>query len=124
MRADRLVLREHLNRGRVMFGVGPGALPSDAYMMGIEVARQRGMMEESLEAILELLAAAQPVTRTTDSLTLRDARLPPRPYYDPCLEIALAAQVHPSSPRLVGRSGTAPTSHGRTHHPRPPHPPP
>ena len=38
-----------------MLGVGPGALPSDAFMMGIDPAKQRDMMEESLEAILLLL---------------------------------------------------------------------
>src|SRR5690348_8130368 len=38
--ADRMVLLDHLTRGRVMFGVGPGALPSDAFMMGIEVDRK------------------------------------------------------------------------------------
>ena len=52
MLADRLVLLDHLTRGRLMIGVGPGALPSDAYMMGIDPVRQRDMMEESLEAIL------------------------------------------------------------------------
>ena len=31
-----MVLLDHLTRGRVMFGVGPGALPSDAFMMGID----------------------------------------------------------------------------------------
>ncbi len=36
--ADRMVLLDHLTRGRVMFGVGPGALPSDAFMMGIDSA--------------------------------------------------------------------------------------
>ena len=53
--ADRMVLLDHLSRGRTMFGVGPGALPSDAFMMGIDPGRQREMMEEALEAILELL---------------------------------------------------------------------
>ena len=56
MLADRMVLLDHLTRGRVMLGVGPGALPSDAFMMGIDPAKQRDMMEESLEAILLLLA--------------------------------------------------------------------
>src|SRR4029078_6425652 len=41
--ADRMVLLDHLTRGRVMFGVGPGALPSDAYMMGIDPINQRRM---------------------------------------------------------------------------------
>ena len=56
MLADRMVLLDHLTRGRVMLGVGPGALPSDAFMMGIDVPSQRDMMEEALEAILALLA--------------------------------------------------------------------
>src|ERR687894_3332368 len=53
--AERIVLLDHLTRGRVMFGVGPGALPSDAHMLGIEPIEQRRMMEEALEAILALL---------------------------------------------------------------------
>ena len=114
MLADRMVLLDHLTRGRVMFGVGPGALPSDAFMMGIEVARQRDMMEESFEAIVELLAGEKPVTRETGWFTLRDARLQLRPYSDPCFEIAVAAQVSPSGPRLAGRFGASLLSIGAT----------
>ena len=114
MLADRMVLLDHLTRGRVMFGVGPGALPSDAFMMGIEVARQRDMMEEAFEVILELLDGEKPVNRTTDWFTLRDARLQLRPYSDPCFEIAVAAQVSPSGPRLAGRFGKSLLSIGAT----------
>src|SRR6202046_512065 len=46
MLADRMVLLDHLTRGRIMFGVGPGALPSDPFMRGIDPNRQRGRMEE------------------------------------------------------------------------------
>jgi limonene 1,2-monooxygenase len=114
MLADRMVLLDHLTRGRVMFGVGPGALPSDAYMMGIEVARQRDMMEEAFEAIFELLHSDEPVTREAGWFTLRDARLQLKPYSDPCFEIAVAAQVSPSGPRLAGRFGTSLLSIGAT----------
>src|SRR5437016_11212449 len=78
--ADRMVLLDHLTRGRAMFGVGPGALPSDAFMMGIEVERQRELMEEALEAILPLLEGSEPVNRQTDRFTLHDASLQMRPY--------------------------------------------
>src|SRR6266849_10945882 len=44
MLADRMVLLDHLTLGRAMIGVGPGALPSDAFMMGIDPLRQREMM--------------------------------------------------------------------------------
>ena len=36
--ADRMQQLDHQTRGRVMFGVGPGALPSDAVMLGIDPA--------------------------------------------------------------------------------------
>jgi len=114
MLADRMVLLDHLTRGRVMFGVGPGALPSDAFMMGIDVARQRDMMEEALEVILELLAGEDPVNRQTDWFTLRDARLQLRPYSDPCFEVAVAAQISPSGPRLAGKHGLSLLSIGAT----------
>ncbi|XVQ15416.1 LLM class flavin-dependent oxidoreductase [Spirillospora sp. CA-255316] len=113
MLADRMVLLSHLTRGRVMLGVGPGALPSDAYMMGIEVARQRDMMEEALEAILALLRGTEPVTRKTDWFELRDARLQLRPYGGD-LEVAVAAMVSPSGPRAAGRYGCGLLSLGAT----------
>ena len=82
MVADRWVLLDHLTRGRVMFGTGPGALPSDAHMMGIDPVEQRHMMQESLEAILALFRAGptERIDRQTDWFTLRDAQLHIRPY--------------------------------------------
>jgi limonene 1,2-monooxygenase len=103
--ADRMVLLDHLTRGRTMLGVGPGALASDAYMMGIEPAQQRDMMEEALEAIIALLTSPEPVTRKTSWFTLQDARLQLRPYTDPTFEIAVAAMVSPSGPRLASKFG-------------------
>src|SRR5438093_10181748 len=103
--ADRMVLLDHLTRGRVMLGVGPGSLPSDAWMMGIEPVRQRDMMEEALEAILALLQNEKPVDRSTEWFTLREARLQLRPYTRPCFEVAVAAMISPTGPRAAGRFG-------------------
>jgi limonene 1,2-monooxygenase len=103
--ADRMVLLDHLTRGRTMLGVGPGALASDAHMLGIDPMRQRDMMEESLDAIVALLTSDEPGTRETDWFTLRDARLQLKPYTRPCFEIAVAAMVSPSGPRLAARYG-------------------
>jgi limonene 1,2-monooxygenase len=109
MVADRWVLLDHLTRGRVMFGTGPGALPSDAYMMGIDPVDQRRMQQESLEAILALFRAGseERITRETDWFTLRDAALHIRPYTWPYPEISTAAMVSPSGPRLAGQLGTS-----------------
>ena len=47
MVANRMVLLDHITHGRAMLGVGPGALVSDAYMLGIdrvaEITRMRGI---------------------------------------------------------------------------------
>lgn len=109
MVADRWVLLDHLTRGRVMFGTGPGALPSDAYMMGIDPVEQRRMMQESLEAILALFRAApdERIDRHSDWFTLREAQLHIRPYTWPYPEIATAAMISPSGPRLAGALGTS-----------------
>jgi len=112
--ADRMVLLDHLTRGRVMFGVGPGALPSDAFMMGIDPAVQRDRMEESLEAILALLDGSELVSRDPGWFTLRDARLQLRPYTHPRFEVAVAAQVSPAGPRAAGRFGLSLLSIGAT----------
>ncbi|HEY5097004.1 MAG TPA: LLM class flavin-dependent oxidoreductase [Acidimicrobiales bacterium] len=114
MLADRLVLLDHLTRGRLMIGVGPGALPSDAFMMGIDPARQRDMMEESLEAILLLLEGREPVTMETDWFKLVGARLQMRPYQRPYPEVAVAAQVSPAGPRAAGKFGCSLLSIGAT----------
>jgi len=114
MLADRMVLLDHLTRGRVMMGCGPGALPSDAYMMGIDPMQQRRMMEEALEAILALLADDGPVTRKTDWFTLESARLQLRPYSKHGIEVAVAAQVSPAGPRAAGRFGLPLLSLGAT----------
>ncbi len=52
--ANRIIQLDHQTRGRVLFGVGPGLLPSDAMMMGIPVDQQRDRMVESIEVILRL----------------------------------------------------------------------
>jgi limonene 1,2-monooxygenase len=114
MLADRMVLLDHLTRGRVMFGVGPGALPSDAYMMGIDPATQRERMEESLGAIMALLTSDEPVSMQTDWFTLREARLQLRPYTYPHFEVTVAATVSPAGPRTAGRYGVGLLSLGAT----------
>jgi limonene 1,2-monooxygenase len=111
--ADRMVLLDHLTRGRMMFGVGPGALPSDAFMMGIDPVEQRRMMEESLDAILRLLDG-ETVDMETDWFKLRDASLQLLPYTRPRFEVGVAAMVSPSGPRLAGKHGLSLLSIGAT----------
>jgi limonene 1,2-monooxygenase len=114
MTAQRIVLLDHLTKGRVIFGVGPGALPSDAFMLGIEPATQRDRMEEALETILELFRTDERITVKTDWFTLEDAKLHLRPYTHPHPEVAVAAMISPSGPRAAGRFGVSLLSIGAT----------
>jgi limonene 1,2-monooxygenase len=104
---DRMVLLDHLTRGRTMLGVGPGALVSDAHMLGIDPSTQRDRMAEGLDAIMALLTSDEPVTRETDWFTLRDAHLQLRPFTQPHFEVAVAAMVSPSGPQLAARYGAS-----------------
>ena len=114
MVAQRLVLLDHLTKGRVMLGVGPGALPSDAFMLGIDPAVQRDRMEESLSIILRLLRTDEPVTHHSEWFTLENARLHLLPFTKPHPEIAVAAMISPSGPRAAGKYGCALLSIGAT----------
>jgi limonene 1,2-monooxygenase len=95
MVANRFVQLDHMTRGRAMLGCGPGALPSDAYMMGIEPVTQRPRMDEALEAIMRLLRCDEPVTMKTDWFELREARLHLAPYTEPHFPIAVASTITP-----------------------------
>ncbi len=103
--AQRWVQLDHMTRGRAMLGCGPGALVSDAYMLGIDPATQRRRMDEALEAIMALLACDGPVTRKTDWFEMHEARLHLRPYSDPHFPIAVASTLTPSGPVTAGKHG-------------------
>ena len=103
--AQRFVQLDHMTRGRGMLGCGPGALVSDAYMMGIEPVTQRPRMDEALEAIMRLLACEEPVTMKTDWFELRQARLHLAPYTDPHFPIAVASTITPAAVISAGKHG-------------------
>ncbi len=110
--AERIVQRDHMTRGRVMLGVGPGALPTDARMIGIEPSQTRQLLEDSLGVIVKLLRSPEPVTFKNDRWDLRDARLHLRPYSD--FDICAAGVASPAGPRLAGKHGLGLLSIGAT----------
>ena len=112
--AERIVLLDHLTRGRIMLGVGPGALPTDASMLGLEPTEMRPLLEEYMAILMQLLTTDEPVNHESSRLTLRDARLHLRPYSDPLFDIAVAAVASPSGARLAGTYGAGVLSLGAT----------
>lgn len=104
--ADRIVQLDHQTRGRIMFGAGPGQLPSDASMLGIDPAQQRDMMVAALETILDLFDG-KVVNRDEGWFRLIDGRLQVLPYQRPRMEVAVACAVTPNGPMTAGRLGAS-----------------
>ncbi|WP_235439053.1 LLM class flavin-dependent oxidoreductase [Candidatus Rhodobacter oscarellae] len=111
---ERMVLLDHLTRGRVMFGMGPGALPTDASMLGLEPQQMRPLFEEYIDIAYRLLTSDAPINYESDRLTLKDARLHLRPYSEPLFDLAVAAVASPSGAKLAGRYGAGLLSLGAT----------
>lgn len=113
MLADRINQLDHMTRGRVMFGVGPGSLVSDAFLMGIPVAKQRDRMDEALDVLVPLLRGEE-VSHKGEWFELVNARLQMTPYSRPSVEIAVASQVSPTGARAAGKYGAGLLSIGAT----------
>jgi limonene 1,2-monooxygenase len=102
--AQRIVALDHLSRGRAMLGVGPGALPSDAVMLGIDPMTQRDYMDEGLGVILRLLNEEEPITVRGSWYELHDAALQIRPLQER-LPVAVASTISPAGMKCAGKYG-------------------
>ncbi|HNP56788.1 MAG TPA: LLM class flavin-dependent oxidoreductase [Gordonia sp. (in: high G+C Gram-positive bacteria)] len=111
--ADRMVQLDHMTRGRVMLGVGPGSLPTDSAMIGLTPTQTREILEPNLDVILRLLAG-ETVTTQTITHNLIDAKLQLAPYSDPLFDITVAAVASPTGARLAGKYGLGMLSIGAT----------
>jgi len=112
--AERAVLLDHLTRGRFMLGLGPGSLPTDAAMIGLDQRQTRLLLADGVDVIMRLLTSDEPVTFRNDRWDLRDARLHLRPFSDPLFDVAVAAVASPTGPQLAGQHGIGLLSIGAT----------
>ncbi|MDV7353661.1 LLM class flavin-dependent oxidoreductase [Rhodococcus oxybenzonivorans] len=109
--ADRIILLDHLTRGRIMLGLGPGALTTDAYMIGLDPLEQRNALEEDVD-VLKRLLDGETVSIKTTRYELVEARTQMRPYSN--FEIGVAAVASPTGPRIAGKYGAGMLSIGAT----------
>ncbi|MFT4102583.1 MAG: LLM class flavin-dependent oxidoreductase [Burkholderiaceae bacterium] len=103
--AQRIVQLDHMTGGRAIFGSGPGALPSDAYTLGIDPAVQRDRQDEALGVIRRLLAGEPRFSHESDWFTLKDAKLQLLPLQE-SLPMVTASTISPSGMTLAGKHGT------------------
>lgn len=100
--AQRIVQLDHMSQGRAIFGSGPGALPSDAYMLGIDPMLQRDRQDEAMGVIKRLLSGADRFDYECEWFTLKDARLQLFPVQED-LPFAVASMISPSGMTLAGK---------------------
>jgi limonene 1,2-monooxygenase len=112
--AERIVLLDHLTRGRAMLGLGPGSLPTDGLMIGLQQSQTRGLLEDGIGIITKLLTSDEPVTFRNERWDLREARLHLRPYSNRLFDIAVAAVASPTGAKLAGQYGVGMLSVGAT----------
>jgi limonene 1,2-monooxygenase len=104
--ANRFALLDQLTHGRVILGCGPGALPSDAFMLGIETTTQRDRMVEGVQAIKRLFTEDGGVTIDGSYFSMRDAHLQVKPFQKPHMPIFVANTFSPSGMVAAGKLGS------------------
>ena len=102
MVAQRIVQLDHQSRGRVIFGAGPGALPSDAHTLGIDPMVLRDRQDEAMGVIRRLFESDERFSYESEWFTLRDAKLQLKPVQKD-MEFAVASIVSPSGMTLAGK---------------------
>ena len=118
--AGQAAMFDHLSNGRFIMGVGPGGLLSDFELFGVLDKDRMEMMEEALDAMLELWSTDPPYeisgkhwTIDMKEWTHHDIKLGyvPKPFQQPHPPVAISA-MSPSSGslRFAGQRGYIPVS--------------
>ena len=110
MVAQRLVQLDYQSRGRVIFGSGPGALPSDAHTIGIDPMILRSRQDAAI-GVIKRLFSGERFSYESEWFTLKDAKLQLRPLQDR-MEFVVASTFTPSGMTLSGKYNTGVISIG------------
>jgi len=101
--AQRMVQLDYMTGGRVIFGSGPGALPSDAHTLGIDPMTQRDRQDEAI-GIIRRLFTGERFTAKSEWFTLQDAALQILPLQED-MPFVVASMISPSGMTLAGKYG-------------------
>lgn len=103
MTANRLAQLDHLTRGRLMFGAGPGLLSSDAHMLAIDARESREKLDQALTLIGRLFKGEW-VTEETSWYKLQNAHCHVLPFGNG-IETCVASAFSPSGGALAAKHG-------------------
>ena len=103
--AERMAFLDHLAYGRVMMGVGPGAMPSDTKMFDLEIEELRPMMKESLDIILKLYNEEGAVSYEGEYWQISEMEVQVKPLQQPHMPIVLVSSGSGNSLKVAGERG-------------------
>ena len=113
MVAQRLAQLDHQSGGRLIFGSGPGALPSDAHTLGVDPMVLRDRQDEAMGIIRRLFEGGDRFSYECEWFKLNEAKLQLLPLQRN-MEFAVASMVSPSGMTLAGKHGAGVLSIGST----------
>ena len=113
MVAQRMVQLDYQSGGRVIFGSGPGALPSDAHTLGVDPMVLRDRQDEAMGVIRRLFEGGDRFSYESEWFQLNEAKLQLLPLQKD-MEFAVASMVSPSGMTLAGKHGAGVLSIGST----------
>ena len=113
MVAQRMVQLDYQSGGRVIFGSGPGALPSDAHTLGVDPMVLRDRQDEAMGVIRRLFQGGERFSYESEWFELNEAKLQLLPLQKD-MEFAVASMVSPSGMTLAGKHGAGVLSIGST----------
>ncbi len=111
MIAQRASMLSHLTHGRLVVGLGAGALSGDMAMLDVARADTPRRLADAAEVVIDLLRG-EAVTRETDWFTLNNGRVHPLPFRGQAPEVTVASAASTSGMELCGRLGIHPLSFG------------
>lgn len=103
--AERIAFLDHLTKGRAILGIGPSTLVSDKRLFAIPEQQNTAMMYESVEIIVRLLEAEEPISHHGEFWRFDDMRLQLRSYQQPRLPLAVATGGTAKTLDMIGRHG-------------------
>lgn len=112
---------DHITHGRYQLGVGVGFYASSFEMRGVEYAKVRDMVHASIDLILKLFTATEPVDYDGPFWKGKKMIVNPKPIQSPHPPIAVAANLTDSTAALAGQRGfklltSDFASHQKLHH--------
>ena len=113
MVAQRMAQLDHQSGGRVIFGSGPGALPSDAHTLGVDPMVLRDRQDEAMGVIRRLFEGGERFSYECEWFKLNQAKLQLLPLQRN-MEFAVASMISPSGMTLAGKHGAGVLSIGST----------